>query len=253
MYAVDYYGGICNNYQHEGNNPTEASETVLYHPILLNWGVDQEQTDNCGHGLILTSPWTYAQSFTPTKEKLTAVRLYIFKYGAPQDIQVTISIRDNLTHGDLATKTIDTGEVTIKSTGTWTLFDFEDISVTPGTIYFIVCSGNLGDDTNAYCWFYNNEDTYIGGEAWIKPDQDSIWTNFSHGGFNPDEFCFKTYFKKPLDISTSTTNENLVNPWFLSILERFPNAFPILRHLLGIRNPIFSSFLSLIHTKNMVF
>jgi hypothetical protein len=173
-------------------------DTTRYQPILLNWGVDQEQIENCGHGIILAHPLTYAQSFTPTKEKLTAVRLHIFRYGAPPEItQITVSIRDNLTNPDLATKTIDTSEITFKETGTWVLFNFQDISVTPGNTYFIVCSGNNGDENNAYCWFYNNENTYSGGQAWIKPDEYSIWTNFTHGGFNPDDFCFKTYFRKP--------------------------------------------------------
>jgi len=138
-------------------------ETILYGnnknitnlPILLNWGLDQEQTDNCGHGIILATPWLYAQSFTPTEDKITAVRLFIFKYGnPPEPVQITVSIRDNLTSSDLTSKTIDTSVVTIGSKAIWVLFDFKDISVIPGSKYFIVCSGNAGDDTNAYCWFY---------------------------------------------------------------------------------------------------
>jgi hypothetical protein len=221
---------------------TIASEAVLYQPTLFNWGVDQEQTENCGHGITLTTPWTYAQSFTPTKEKLTAVRLYIFKYGnPPEPVHITVTIRDNLTQADLTTKTIDTSNVSIGigNKAKWVLFDFEDITLTPGSKYFIVCSGDAGDDTNAYCWFYNNEDTYIRGEAWIKPDENSVWTNFSHGGFNPDDFCFKTYFRKPFGGSIANTNEvalqsSYTRPMLLfweQFIERFPNASLILRHL----------------------
>lgn len=201
---------------------TKASQTVLFQPILLNWGVDQEQTENCGHGIILTIPWTYAQRFTPAKEKLTAVRLHIFKYGAPPGVQITVSIRENLTSSNLATKTIDASDITIESTGTWVLFDFEDITVTPGSTYFIVCSGSAGDETNAYCWFYNNEDTYSGGEAWIKPDEVSVWTNFTHGGFNPDDFCFKTYFRKPFGGSIWSWEQ---------FIKRFPTVLPELKNL----------------------
>lgn len=213
--------------------PPDVSVNLLPEPVLFDWGVDQEQTENCGHGIALTAPWTYAQSFTPTKEKLTAVRLHIFKYGTPPTAHLTVSIRDNLTQGNLATKTIDMSKVTIDISGKWVLFDFEDISVTPGGQYFIVCSGDIGNDTNAYCWFYNNEDTYSGGEAWIKPDDSSPWSNFTHGGFNPDDFCFKTYFKKPLDISASTRSEHLLHSWLISLWGRFPSALPMLRHLTG--------------------
>jgi hypothetical protein len=208
---------------------------VDYQPTPFDRGVDQRQTDNCGHGISLAPPWTYAQSFTPTKETLTAVRLYIFKSGAPPDsVQITVSIRDNLTHADLATKTVDTSVVHIGS-GTkpkWVLFDFDDITVTPGVTYFIVCSGSGGDSANTYCWFYNNMDTYTGGEAWIKPDENSVWTTIPYGGYNPQDFCFKTYFLKPFGGSAPTINEKLVNPWLLSLLERFPNSLSILRHVL---------------------
>jgi hypothetical protein len=227
----------------EETTPAIASETIVYQPTLFDWwGVDQEQTENCGHGLILTTPWTYAQSFTPTKEKLTAVRLYLFKYGAPPDpVYITVSIRANLTEADLATKTIDTSKISIGS-GTkakWVLFDFKDITLTPGNKYFIVCSGGKGDETNAYCWFYNNQDTYTGGEAWIKPDETSVWANFTHGGFNPDDYCFKTYFKKPFGGSIANNNEitlpsSYTRPMLLfweQFIERFPNAFPVLRYL----------------------
>jgi hypothetical protein len=209
-----------------------VSVALVSDPVLFDWGVDQEQTENCGHGIVLTAPLAYAQSFTPTKEKLTAVRLHIFRYGSPPAARLTVSIRDNLTQGNLATKTIDTSKVSIESSGKWVLFDFEDISVTPGNLYFIVCSGDLGNSTNAYCWFYNNEDTYPGGEAWIKPDDASIWTNFTHGGFNPDDFCFKTYFRRPLDISAPTYNVHLLSSWLCSLWERFPDVFPMLRYLM---------------------
>jgi len=212
------------------------TQSILSQPTAFDIGVDQKQTENCGHGIILIPPWTFAQSFTPTKATLTAVRLYLFKYGTPPDpVEITVSIRDNLTHVDLATKTIDTSVVSIGS-GTkakWVLFDFEDLTVTPGSTYYIVCSGSAGDTTNTYCWFYNNENTYSGGEALVKPDENSVWTNFTHGGFNPDDFCFKTYYLKPFGGSSFVNNGQLANPWLDALLERFPHAFPILRHLMG--------------------
>jgi hypothetical protein len=179
---------------------------------------------------MLRPPFTCAQSFTPTKDKLTDVSLYIFKYGTPPDpVHITISIRDNLTGSDLATKTIDTSVVSKKYK--WVLFDFEDISITPGNTYFIVCSGDAGNETNAYCWFFSDNDTYTRGEAWWKVNEIATWTTLEQAGYGAD-FCFKTYFRKPLDRSVPISNENLVNQRVLFILERFPNAFPILRQLM---------------------
>jgi hypothetical protein len=210
-----------------------TSGDILHYIPGLNWGVDQKQTWTDHYGMILMSPTSFAQSFTPTKDKLTAVSIAIFKHGnPPEPVQITVSIRNNLTGSDLVNKTIDTSVVTIRKNGSWVLFDFEDISINPGSPYFIICSGNAGNGTNAYCWFYSNNSTYTRGEAWIKFDEYSEWITLKEVGYGAD-FCFKTYFRKPLDISVPTNNENLVNPWFLSILERFPNAFPILRHLLS--------------------
>lgn len=210
-----------------------SDRTIQYRPTLLEWGVDQQQTENCGHGIILTPPWTFAQSFTPAQEKLTAVRLRIFKSGAPPAVvHITVSIRDNLTGSDLTTKTIDTSVVRIPKDN-WILFDFPDIVLTPGETYFILCSGDGGNDTNAWCWFYDNEDVYLNGEAWVKPDDYSTWSNFTHGGFNPDDFCFKTYFRKPLGGSIPINVEYGGNLWVMFLLERFPSEF--LRVYYGMR------------------
>jgi hypothetical protein len=163
------------------------------------WNVDQKQTHQDGRGTPLISDLTGAQSFTPTKDKLTAVSLYFFKHGTPAELtHITVSIRDNLTSSDLVNTTIDTSVVTIKSSGTWVLFDFEDIPITPGSLYFIVCSVDIGTQTNCYCWFFSDNDTYPQGEYWLKESGSSDWTMYSGG-----DFCFKTYFRKPLDVSSA--------------------------------------------------
>jgi hypothetical protein len=204
-----------------------------YEPTLFDWWcVDQKQTHTDGYGMNLVPPYTCAQSFKPTKDKLTAVSLYIFKHDTPPDpVHITVSIRDNLTGSDLATKTIDTSKVTIKYT--WVLFDFEDISIIPDNTYFIVCSGDAGDATNVYCWFFSDNDTYNRGEAWYRVNQVANWITLEQAGFGAD-FCFKTYFRKPLDKSVSINNENPISHWVLFMLRRLPNAFPILKQFIGI-------------------
>jgi hypothetical protein len=196
---------------------TTASWDVLPNLPGINWGVDQKQTWHDSYGMVLMPPTLLAQSFTPTKDKLTAVSLALFKHGTPpESVLITVSIRDNLTGSDLVTKTIDTSVVTIGKKGKWVLFDFEDIAITPESTYYIICSGNAGNETNNYCWFFSNNDTYTRGEAWIKFSETSIWVTLEQAGYGAD-FCFKTYFRKPLDISVPINNENLVNPWLLSM------------------------------------
>ncbi len=184
---------------------TSLSNTLNgYQPTPLNWGVDQKQTHTDGSGLTLYPPEINAQSFTPVKDKLTAVSLWLFKYASPPEPNlITVVIRDNLTGPDLATKTIDTSVVTIASKGTWVVFDFDDIAVTPETTYYIVCTGTAGDPGNAYCWLFSANDTYTRGEAWYKANANYPW-NINHA---IGDFCFKTYFRRPLGESVSTNNE----------------------------------------------
>ena len=219
-------------------NVKEIKDKIVYHepyePTLFDWWcVDQKQTHQDGAGMQLRPPSICAQSFIPTKDKLTAVSLFIFKHDTPPDpVHITVSIRDNLTGSDLATKTIDTSVVTINKYK-WVIFDFEDISITPGNTYFIICSGDAGDTTNVYCWFFSDNDTYTRGEACYKVSETANWITLKQAGYGSD-FCFKTYFKKPLDKSVTINNENLINHWVFFMLRRFPNAFPILRHLMGL-------------------
>ena len=184
-----------------------------YEPGLFDWwNVDQKQThqDGAGFWIVPIQTQTMAQSFTPTKDKLTAVSLYIFKYNAtPDPVQITVSIRNNLTGSDLATKIIDTSVVTIKNKGSWVLVDFEDISVTPGSLYYIVCSGNKNFTTGVYCWFFAYNDTYLKGEGWIKYGETADWVTLNDFGYVQGDLCFKTYFRKPLDSSVLTNNEQM--------------------------------------------
>jgi hypothetical protein len=186
---------------------TSLSNTLNgYQPTPLNWGVDQKQTHTDGSGLTLYPPEVNAQSFTPTKDKLTAVSLWLFKYASPPEPDlITVAIRDNLTGPDLATKTINTSVVTISTKGTWVLFDFDDITLTPETKYYIICTGIVGNPTNAYCWLFSANDTYTRGEAWYKANENFPW-NINHA---IGDFCFKTYFRKPFDISIPKNNGNI--------------------------------------------
>ena len=230
-------------------NMKESNKKIVnhepYEPTLFDWwNVDQKQTKQCGYGMMLIPPVQFAQGFTPTKDELTAVALFLcnFYYESQDPILITVAIRDSLNGTDLVTKTISANKDTIPSTATkWVVFDFDDISITPGSQYFIICSGNAGSVDGGFSWVYNDEDSYTGGEAWYKDNETANWTTWLPADLDPQDFCFKTYFRKPLDISTQINNEVTMPvsykiaflPFWEQLFEQFPHAFPILRNLLG--------------------
>jgi len=227
--GVDDAGAVLSVLERNTNKGISPHE-----PTLFDWGVDQENTHNSGLGITLHPPEKHAQGFTPTKDKLTAVSLYLFQGVTPPDpVHISVSIRDGLNGTDLVTKTISTSEVAISKTGQWVLFDFDDISITPQKPYFIVCSVDAGSTSNAYCWLFANNDTYSGGRAWFQDNATAPWTWWPSGSMYPVDFCFKTYFRKPLDSPALKDSTCLFIPWLGSILKQFPVAFPRLRYLVG--------------------
>ena len=213
---------------------TTPPKGVLPYVPGLNWGVDQKQTWHDGYGINLMTHQSFAQSFTPTKDKLTAVSMVMFKYGNPSEpVFITVSIRDNLTSSDIVTITRNTSVNPIANVTQWILFDFEDISITPNSKYYIIVSANTGGEYDSYCWAFSSvNDRYTRGEAWFKENESANWT--TDFGFDILDFCFKTYFRKPLAKSVTINNENPIGNWVLFMLRRFPNAFPILKQLIGL-------------------
>ena len=95
-------------------------------------GADQIHINLSGIGLIQQNRFKYAQSFKPTKNTLTAVALHFFRMGIPHEqTKMTISIKDELDGPELTTITILAKDWKIKTSGTWVLFDFPDITVIP--------------------------------------------------------------------------------------------------------------------------
>ena len=202
-------------------------------PLTGQWGVDQEQTSDCGDGVQIRPPFCLAQSFIPTKDILVGVRLYFFEEGNYNGkINITVNVSAALSESDLYGGVSEPAD-NIPSQGTWVLFDFPDINVTPGIPYYIVVRSDGGTNTDCYCWFYNINNPYDKGEAWISPDNGSTWiTLWEYWQYNPQtpepDFCFITYFNK-------SRNRAINNP-FLQFLQNHPNLFPILRQLFGLQN-----------------
>ena len=197
---------------------------------LQNGDVDQQQLTHCGYGAWICPPQICAQSFKPINKTCTNVELYLFKYAnPPSGIEITVSIRKNVDGMDLTNITINADDVGISNTGTWVNFDFDDIKVTPEETYYIVCSGDGGDTTNTYCWFFDTNDKYPRGEAWLAP-QGTSWARLDsvYPQFPDPDFCFITYSKKAVN------NPSETNILFFRFLQNNPRIFQILQQLLGL-------------------
>ena len=199
-------------------------------PQPLFWPpVDQKQTSNGGYGFIMQPPFYHAQGFKPTKNRLTAVQLLLFKHASPPaGVEITVSIRDSLNGSDLTAKTVSADKITKKSM--WVLFNFPDINVTPEDTYYIVTRADGGVENDTYCWVFDFNNTYTRGIAYESNDSGLTWIDMEDLFQDPNymyiDFCFKTHFTKSRN---KAFNINLV---FLNFLQNHPHMFPILRHLL---------------------
>ena len=200
-------------------------------PPIQNGAIDQEQTTNSGYGMIISTPLMMAQSFMPSIENLTAVQLWLFKFGSPPNgVEITVSIRKEKNGPDLTTKTINANTAGITDSPTWVWFDFDDITVMPEETYYITCYASGGGLTkNCYCWLFNINSTYDRGKAWYSKDNGVTWiTLWEWSGFDPEweesDFCFKTYFKQSRDKSINTPLQQF--------FQNHPYLFPLLKKLL---------------------
>jgi len=182
--------------------------------------LDQEQPDQTeGYGIpvgaihIPEPPISVcvqvAQSFIPTKEILTRVELLVGKNLTASHPYV-LAIREELTEENIVETSLNPEEFVIENY-TWLEFDFEDIGVTVGRTYYVVCyTENVTD--NWYAWAANNDsESYPYGCAWVSLDDGDTWTNDSvpasngeswtpgngvaplNNGGNESDMCFKTY------------------------------------------------------------
>jgi hypothetical protein len=190
-------------------------------------GQDQKQTHQDGSGFNIVPAQWLAQGFKPSKDKLVAVQLYIFKHdNPPEGVEITVSIRDKLNGSDLTVITENADQI---KTYKWVTFDFPDISVSPEEQYYIVCRSDGGSGLDVYCWFYGNNNPYDRGAAWSSADQGLNWVKFTSGrNYQDPDFCFKTYSEKSRERTIG------INTIFLRFLENFPNTFPILRYIFGL-------------------
>ena len=136
--------------------------------------------------------WCSAQGFIPSKQSLSKVSLIIVKYGnPPADSTITVSIKDSLNGDTLTSKQVNMDTISTSKVD----FDFPDINVIPGTIYYIVCSIDKHDQHNPYYWSFTVNDKYENGEGWLS-NGCQTWYNAEDLfiQFDGIDFGFTTYW-----------------------------------------------------------
>ncbi len=133
--------------------------------------------------------WAGTQSFIPILSTLSKIELYLKSYGTPE-FDLTVELRENDPEGIiLDTVTFPAGNV--PSSWAWLEVDFDDVTVSSGTEYFIVIPPAPSGVTTSfgYEWGYAFGDMYPDGCFWFTRDGGSLWRDL------PDsyEFTFKTF------------------------------------------------------------
>jgi hypothetical protein len=133
--------------------------------------------------------WGAAQSFTPTVNTLTSAELYLRKMG-DSEFLLTVELREDYPEGTLLdSKVFTQGEV--PSSWEWFPVDFEDVTVTPDTDYFVVIPPAPLSLTPSfgYEWGYAFGDQYSDGAFWFTRDSGGLWRDLP----TMYEFCFRTF------------------------------------------------------------
>lgn len=186
--------------------------------------IDQEQPIQTGNTFIIGEV-SRAQSFIPTRETLTKVELYIYKEGT-MNADFKVSIRENLIGSDLTSASMQANQIppNIQSQA-WVEFNFADIEVNPGNVYYIVCTTQGGNLDNCYVLGCADNDPYPQGDAWeYGVFNNYIWQKMENLYGKPYDLCFRTYVEK-----SRFENSNLL---LIKILEQYINRFPMLNKIL---------------------
>jgi hypothetical protein len=135
--------------------------------------LDQYQIDMDGFGYIGREPdrpydyYIVAQKFKPTKNVLTRVEL-LLKKDVTTTYNLTVTIKENKTGPVL--KSISKSPESIPTEDfSWVEFDFDDINVTSGNFYYIICS-TIDSSDNRYVWAAKTGDVYPNGSIYWSQD-----------------------------------------------------------------------------------
>ena len=165
----------------DGGTNTSTRTILINTPVEI---LDQQQTQYKDNFVLYTTRWG-GQSFKPTVTSLTRVEVFMRKAGSPPSGAV-LSIRSSLTGADLVS--IAKSASRIPTTNSWVEFNFSDLTVTPGTTYYLVLKTIGGTSKNCYYWGYGSKTPYTNGVMWYSSTGGITWTQYSQY-----DFCFKIY------------------------------------------------------------
>lgn len=133
--------------------------------------------------------WAGAQNFTPTVNTLTKAEIYLRKFGSPA-FNLTVELRTQNPQGPIIDSLVFTPD-DVSSSWNWLELDFSDVTVVPGTDYFIVCPPAPSGVTTSfgYEWGYAFGNQYDNGSFWFTRDGGGLWRDLPM----MYEFVFRTY------------------------------------------------------------
>ena len=148
---------------------------------------DQKQTAASGGmivGYVAKKRYqTVAQSFKPNLSMLTKVELKISRINGSGKFRV--SNKEGSYDGEVLTHLErDDGDITNESS--WIVFDFKNISVIPGSTYFIVCEVESG--LSKYVWNFSYGNNYKRGKCYYFKSWEGVWREEIDA-----DCCFVTY------------------------------------------------------------
>jgi len=133
--------------------------------------------------------WIVSQSFVPSKEVLTRVKLILSRNTMPPTVfPLNIGIRNSLGGKDLVQSLVEPENVPEFPEYSMIEFDFEDIRVSVGKTYYIVASTKNATD-NAYVWGVNLLGGYDNGGVYVSWDDEKTWREDLY----EIDTCFITY------------------------------------------------------------
>ena len=166
----------------------------FYLNLLSDDNIDQQQTKFDNVFFDVSKRQWISQSFIPSKSVLTRVFLYLIDF-YNFDIEITVSIRKELKDDDLTSLSFIPS--LLRNRATWIEFDFDDIAVSTGETYYIVCSTNDGswEDYLFYGWgFTYDYNSYLDGLVYVSVNSGMRWDVWIDEELNISlDSCFVTY------------------------------------------------------------
>jgi hypothetical protein len=188
FFILSAFNGAAISFKEDITDQTQVTILNSNDPEPLRDEVDQIQTK---YDVPMGLGWWYgynvvsvAQTFTPRKNIMTRVFLYVARYGTPNTFE--FAIREELEGVNLATVNKAPSQIPgYSDPPQWIEFDFTDIPIDFGKKYYFVCTSQPKTNTFYIVWL-GFETPYDDGTSFAIID----------GGWVEDpnaDFAFKTY------------------------------------------------------------